>query len=107
MCFYFLSAVAPWVIPEKGSKNKAIKRMTVIMTWFHSYKALNPPTIHSLTEHMTIRIGLKIFQNSCLYKQLFYLQKIPFLSKYCTYNYKFLLIMWLKINKQMTVEKLQ
>lgn len=80
--------------------------MTVMVTWFHSYKALNPPTIHSLREYKTIRIGLKIFENSCLYK-LFYLQRISFWSKYCTYDHKFLLIMWLKINKQMTIEELQ
>lgn len=81
--------------------------MTVIMTWFQSYKALNPPTIHSLSEYETIRIGLKMFQNGVLYKQLFYLQNISFCSKYCTYDHKFLLIMWLKVNKQMTIEKLQ
>lgn len=48
----------------------------------------------------------KFFENSCLYK-LFYLQRISFWSKYCTYDQKFLLIMWLKINKQMTIEELQ
>lgn len=106
-CYFSSVQYSLWVILEKGSKNKVLKRMTVIVTWFHSYKALNPPAIHSLTEYKTIRIGLKIFENSCLYKQLFYLQKISFWSKYCTYDHKFLLFMWLKINKQITIEKLQ
>lgn len=108
ICYHFSSVQQPlWVIPEKGSKKKVLKRMTVIVTWFHSYKkALNPPSIHSLTEYKTQTIGLKIFKNGCLYKQLFYLQNISLWSKYCTYDHKFF-IMCLKMNKQRIIEELQ
>jgi len=40
---FHLSSNLCVLIPEKGSKNRALRRMSVIMAWFHSCKALKPP----------------------------------------------------------------